>query len=72
MSSGAFQRGLSSSTAIGLFNECKWVFNKVCTMPWCHTMVHFEVKMSNFRAAIQENCGDRGSTLAKQAVSIPR
>ena len=36
--------------AIGLSKECKWVFNKACTMPWCHAAVHFEVKMSRFWA----------------------
>ena len=40
--------GRCSSMAIGLSNDGKWVFNKACTMPWCHTVVHFEVKMSRF------------------------
>ena len=48
------------------------MFNKACTMPWCHTVVHFEVKMSRFWAAINENRRDRGSTSAKQAVFLPR
>ena len=34
--------------AIGLSKDGKWVFNKACTMPLCHTAVHFEVKMSPF------------------------
>ena len=34
--------------AIGLSKDGKWVFNKACTMPWCHAVVHFEVKMSRF------------------------
>ena len=34
--------------AIGLSNDAKWVFNMACTMPWCHKVVHFEVKMSRF------------------------
>ena len=34
--------------AIGLSKYGKWVFNKACTMPWCHPVVHFEVKMSRF------------------------
>ena len=34
--------------AIGLSNDGKWVFNKACTMAWCHTVVHFEVKTSRF------------------------
>ena len=34
--------------AIGLSNDGKWVFNKAFTTPWCHAVVHFEVKMSRF------------------------
>ena len=34
--------------AIGLLKDGKWVFNKACTTPWCHAVVHFEVKMSRF------------------------
>ena len=44
---GVFNEGCSF-TAIGLLNDRKWVFNKACTMPWCHTVVHFEVKTSPF------------------------
>ena len=40
--------GRCSSTAIGLPNDGKWVFNMACTMLWCHTVVHFEVTMSFF------------------------
>ena len=36
-----------SSMVIGISKEGKWVFNKACTTP-CHTVVHFEVKMSRF------------------------
>ena len=43
---GVFNEGHSSSVAIGLSKECKLVFDKACTMPWCHVVVHFEVKMS--------------------------
>ena len=25
-----------------------WVLNKACTLPWCYTVVHFEVKMRRF------------------------
>ena len=32
--------------AIGLSKDGKWVFNKACTTPWCHAVVHFEVKTS--------------------------
>ena len=35
--------------AIGLSKDGKWVFNKACTTPWCHAMVHFEVKMCVFQ-----------------------
>ena len=34
--------------AIGLSKDGKWVFNKACTAPWCHAVVHFEVKMIRF------------------------
>ena len=34
--------------AIGLSNDGKWVFNKACTMPWCHTVVPFKVKNDPF------------------------
>ena len=45
---GVCNEGCCSSMAIGLSNDGKWVFNTACTMPWCHTVVHFEVKMSCF------------------------
>ena len=41
--------------AIGLLKDGKWVFNKACTTPWCHALVHFEVKMSRFPAVFQDN-----------------
>ena len=41
-------KGRCSSMAIGQSNDGKWVLNKACTMPWCHTGVHFVVKMSRF------------------------
>ena len=34
--------------AIGLSKDGKLVFNNACTTPWCHAVVHFEVKMSRF------------------------
>ena len=45
---GVCNEGRSSSIAIGLSNDGKWVLNTACTMPWCHTVVHFEVKMGHF------------------------
>ena len=45
---GVDNEGRCSSMAIGLSKNGTWEFNKVCTMPWCHTVVHFEVKMSRF------------------------
>ena len=45
---GVPNEGCSSSIAIGLSNDCKWVFNKASPTPWCHAVVHFEVKMSRF------------------------
>ena len=46
--SAVCNEGCGSSMAIGLSTDGKWVFNKACTMPWCHAVVHFEVKMSRF------------------------
>ena len=43
---GVCNEGRCCSMAIGLSNVGKWVFNKACTMPWCHAVVHFEVKTS--------------------------
>ena len=43
-----YNEGHSSSTAIGLSNDCQWVVNEVSSMPWCHVVVHFELKMSGF------------------------
>ena len=40
--------GLGSFIAIGLSNDGKWVFGNACTMPWCHAVAYFEVKMSRF------------------------
>ena len=45
---GVCNEGRCSSMAIGLSKEGKWVLNKACAMPWCQTVVHFEVKMSRF------------------------
>ena len=45
---GVCNEGHCSSMVIGLSNDGKWVFNKACTMPWCHTVVHFEVKTIRF------------------------
>ena len=54
--------------AIGLSNNGKWVFNKACTTPWCHAVVHFKVKMSRFPALFQDDRPDCGGTSQKQAV----
>ena len=35
--------GRCSSMAIGLSNDGKSVLNTSCIMPWCNTVVHFEV-----------------------------
>ena len=45
---GVSNEGRCSFMAIGLSKDGKWVFNKACTTPWCHAVVHFEVKMSRF------------------------
>ena len=34
--------------------------NKACTTPWCHAVVHFEVKMSRFRAVFEDNRCNHG------------
>ena len=54
--------------AIGLSKHGKWVFNKACTMPWSHAVVHFEVKTGRFQSAFQDHRPDRGGTSRKQAV----
>ena len=68
---GVFNEGCSSSRTIGLSKECKWLFNKAAAMPWCHTVVHFEVKMSRFTGVFWDDRPDHGSTSAKQAVFLP-
>ena len=56
--------------AIGLSKHGKWVFYKACTTPWCHAVVHFEVKMSLFRAVYEDNRRNHGGTSLKQAVFL--
>ena len=62
---GVCNEGRCSSMAIGLSNDGKWVFNKAWTMPWCHTVVHFVVKMSRFCAVFWDHRHDRGGTSLK-------
>ena len=50
----------------------EWLFNKAAAMPWCHTVVHFEVKMSRFTGVFRDDRPNHGSTSAKQAVFLPR
>ena len=69
---GVLNEGRCSSTANGPSKRCKRVFNKECAMPWCHTVVNFEVKMSRFQAVCPDNRPDGGSTSEKQAVFLPR
>ena len=45
---GVSTEGRSSSTMVGPSNDSKWVFNEASPTPWCHAVVHFEVKMSRF------------------------
>ena len=45
---GVSDEGRCSFMAIGLSKDGEWVFNKACTTPWCHAVVHFEVKMSRY------------------------
>ena len=56
--------------AIGPSKDGKWVFNKACTTPWCHTVVHFEVKKSRFQAAFLDNRRNHGGTSLKQAAFL--
>ena len=65
---GVCNEGRGTSMAIGLSNHGKWVFNKARSMPWCHPVVHFEVKMSRFWAVFEDDSTDRGGTSPKQAV----
>ena len=58
--------------AFGLSNDVKWVFNKAFTTPWCHAVVHFEVKMSHFPAVLQDDRRNDGGTSLKQAVFLQR
>ena len=43
---GISDEGGSSSTVIGLCNDCKWVFDKAYAMSWCHGVVCFQLTMS--------------------------
>ena len=56
--------------AIGLSKDGTWVFNKACTTPWCHAVVHLEVKMSRYCAAFQDHRRNHGGTSLKQAVFL--
>ena len=29
-------------------SNCPWMFNEASPTPWCHVVVHFEVKMNHF------------------------
>ena len=69
---GVCNEGRSSSMAIGLSKDGKWVFNKACTTPWCHAVVDFEAKMIRFPAAFQDHRRNHGGTFAKQAVFLQR
>ena len=53
--------------AMGLSKDGELVFNRACTTPWCHAVVHFEVKTSRFLAVFQNDRPDRGGTSRKQA-----
>ena len=56
--------------AIGLLKDGKCVCNKACTTPWCHAVVQFQVKMSRFPAAFQDNRRHHGGKSLKQAVFL--
>ena len=52
---GVSKEGRSSSVAVGLFNDWKWVFNGASLMPWCHAVVHVWEKRSPFIASFKAN-----------------
>ena len=54
---GVSNEGHASSTAIGLSNDCKRVFNEASLTPWCHAVVHFEVQMSQVRENYKAQLG---------------
>ena len=58
--------------AFGLSKDGKWVFNKACTTPWCHAVVHFEAKMRRFRAVFGDDHPNHAGTSLKQAVFLQR
>ena len=45
---GVSDEGRCSFMTTGVLKDGKWVFNKACTAPCSHAVVHFEVKMSRF------------------------
>ena len=69
---GVSYEGRCSFMAIGLLKDGEWVFNKACTTPWRHAVVHFEVKMSRFPAMFQDNRRKHGGKSLKQAVFLQR
>ena len=52
---GVFNEDRSSSTLIGLSMIANGDFNEASPTPWCHAVVHFEVKMSRFSVAFLDN-----------------
>ena len=58
--------------AIGLSKDGKWVFNKACTTPCCHAVVHFEVKTSRFPALFHDNRRNHGGISLKEALFFQR
>ena len=69
---GVSDEGRCSFMAIGLSKDGEWGFNKACTTPWCHAVVHFEVKISRFPAAFLDHRRYGGGTSLKQAVFLQR
>ena len=41
--------GRSSSILIGLSKDCKWMPHEAALTPWCHAVVHFELKQAIFQ-----------------------
>ena len=63
---------------VGASNEghsCKWVLNEASLTPWCHAVLHFEVKMSRFPACactvtVPLRCCEAPPTLPLRTIAL--
>ena len=53
-------------------NDCKRLFNKTSSTPWCLSIVHFEVEISRFWTLFQDVRLERAVASPKQAIYLPR